>query len=331
MNTNNSMQILEGLDGFRQLPAGGVVSIGNFDGVHRGHARLLQMCRTLRANGGLSVITFEPHPLTVLRPDEAPPRLTPVALKRAFLADLGVDHLIELAPTPEVLDLSAEQFWQLIRDQVRPAHMVEGPTFNFGKGRGGNIATLRQWATQAGVQLHVADRVSAVLLNLAVVPVSSSIIRWLLSNGRVREAAICIGRPYALEGPVVTGFQRGRQIGVPTANLQIGGQVVPADGVYAGRASVDGTTYPAAVSIGTLPTFEENVRQIEAHLIGFTGDLYHRPLRIELIDWLRDQVRFDGIDALKAQIELDLEVVQERVAFNPTRELGRPTPAGSLQ
>ena len=144
----------------------------------------------------------------------------------------------------EVLDLTAEQFWALLRDEVRPAWRVEGPTFNFGKGRGGNIDRLREWAAAAGVGLRIVEPISAALLDLQVVPVSSSIIRWLIDLGRVRDAAICLGRPYTLEGPVVKGHQRGRAIGVPTANLDCGGQLLPADGVYAARAEAGGTTYP---------------------------------------------------------------------------------------
>jgi riboflavin kinase / FMN adenylyltransferase len=158
--------------------------------------------------------------------------------------------------------------------------------------------------------VHVADPVSVPLLDLSVVPVSSSLIRWFLSYGRARDAAICLGRAYALEGEVVTGHQRGRTIGIPTANLRITDQMVPDDGVYAGRCSLDDMTYPAAVSIGTLPTFGDNARQIEAFLLDFSGDLYGRTLRVELVDWIREQWKLPGIEALKAQIERDVERVR---------------------
>ena len=138
------------------------------------------------------------------------------------------------------------------------------------------------------------------LLDLRVVPVSSTVVRWLIAYGRIRDAAICLGRPYALRGEVIRGHQRGREIGVPTANLRCEAQIIPDDAVYAGRATVDGKTYPAAVSIGTMPTFGENQRQIEAHLVGFSGDIYGRTLTVELLDWLREQRKYTSIDLLKS-------------------------------
>jgi riboflavin kinase/FMN adenylyltransferase len=317
-----TMTILEGIDGLRRLPPGAVVSIGNFDGIHLGHESILATMRSLRARAAapaLAVVTFEPHPLTVLRPEAVPPRLTPPGLKDALLAERGVDLLVRLPPAPEVLDLSAERFWEILRDDVRPAHLVEGGTFNFGKGRRGSIRLLQQWAAGTGVEVNVIEPVSIALLDFTVVPVSSSLIRWLLFNGRVRDAAICLGRPFALEGPVVKGHQRGRALGMPTANLDCGGQLVPADGVYAGRCRVNGADYAAAVSIGTMPTFGDNRRQVEAYLLGFEGDLYGSVLRVELLDWVREQRKFAGVDALKAQMAKDLEVVADRKTLRAER------------
>jgi riboflavin kinase/FMN adenylyltransferase len=305
---------------------GGVVAIGNFDGVHRGHQRILELARGLRApgDGGLTVLTFEPHPLTVLRPDKAPPRLTPPQFKRELLARAGVDRLVVLPPTPQVLDLSAEDFWQVIRDDVRPAHLVEGGSFTFGKGRGGTIEKLRDWTPGTGVGLHVVESVEVALLDLTVAPVSSSLIRWLLSHGRVRDAAICLGRPFTLEGPVVKGYQRGRSIGIPTANLDCGDQVVPLEGVYAGRCAVDAATYPAAVSIGRMETFGDKLRrQVEAHLVGFDGDLYGRPLRVEMLDWWREQRKYDGIEPLMRQIRQDIEWATGRADLDAARQIAR--------
>jgi riboflavin kinase / FMN adenylyltransferase len=309
------MTTLEGIVGLRQLPPGAVVSIGNFDGVHLGHESILATMRALRDRSNasaLAVVTFEPHPLTVLRPEAVPPRLTPPALKNALLAERGVDVLVTLPPAPEVLDLSAERFWEILRDDVRPSHLVEGGTFNFGKGRRGSIQLLQQWAAGTGVEVNVIEPVSIALLDFTVVPVSSSLIRWLLFNGRVRDAAICTGRPYALQGPVVKGHQRGRTIGMPTANLDCRDQLIPSDGVYAGRCAVDDKVYAAAVSIGTMPTFGNNQRQVEAYLLDFTGDLYGQLLRVELLDWVREQRKFGGVDALKARMAKDLEIVKDR-------------------
>jgi riboflavin kinase/FMN adenylyltransferase len=284
------MQLLHGIDGLRSLPPGGVLSIGNFDGIHLGHRKLLETARNLRTRDGgeIALVTFEPHPLTVLRPELAPPRLTSAHEKQALIEELGADRLVVLPPTKEVLGLTAESFWQILRDEVRPRHMIEGRTFTFGKGRGGNIHRLTEWAAQSPVQLHVLEPVTTALLDLTIVEVSSSLIRWLVANGRVRDAAICLGRPYALHGPVVRGLARGRKIGVPTANIQIEGQMVPLDGVYAGRCAVNGTSHPAAISIGNAPTFGDAMRQIEVHLIDFSADLYGQTLTVEITDWLRE-------------------------------------------
>ena len=315
------MRVVEGLSGLRELPPGMVVSVGNFDGVHLGHARILSTAQQVCTNcPGIAVVTFEPHPFTVLRPEKAPPRLTPPPIKRELLARAGVATLVELPPAREVLDLTAEQFWQILRDEVRPSHLVEGESFTFGKGRGGTIQALRTWCDEANIPLHVIEPVTVPLLDLHVVPVSSSLVRWLVYHGRVRDAAICLGRGYELEGEVISGARRGRTIGIPTANLRCEDQLIPADGVYAGRCAVDGRTYAAAVSIGTNPTFGQHPRSVEAHLIGFDGDLYGRAMRVELLDWQREQWKFRSVDDLKAQLARDL---QETVALcHPERSEG---------
>jgi riboflavin kinase/FMN adenylyltransferase len=315
------MKIHNGIEEFKNLPQGLALSIGNFDGLHLGHRRIIEIAKSLNAPSGVAVATFEPHPLTVLRPEHAPPRLTPTELKTELLRAAGVDHLVILPPTPGLLNLTAEEFWLILRDEVRPAHLVEGDTFNFGKGRGGNIDRLREWSAGTGVKLHIVDPVQVPLLDLKVVPISSSLIRWLIVGGRVRDAAICLGEPYTLEGTVIKGFQRGRTIGIPTANLDCGEQLLPAEGVYVGRCTVDGRAFPAAVSIGRLPTFEEDQLQVEAHLIGFTGDLYGQRLRLQLIDWVRDQRKFAGIEPLKAQLARDIEWSRSRSQMDPARSI----------
>jgi riboflavin kinase/FMN adenylyltransferase len=322
------MQIRQGLDGLRSLAPGGVLSIGNYDGLHRGHRRLLEVAGRLRPRSGserVAVVTFEPHPLTVLRPELAPPRLTPPAIKQALLEAAGADDYVILPPAPEVLNLTAERFWSILTEQVRPTHLVEGSSFHFGKGRGGTIQRLRQWCLAPGctIELHALDAVSVALLDLTVVPVTSSLIRWLLAYGRARDAAICLGRPYALRGEVIRGFGRGRQMGVPTANLRCEEQLIPGDGVYAARCTIDGAAHAVALSIGSLPTFEQRQYQVEAHLIDFAGDLYGRTIEVEVIDWLREQQKFPSVDALKQQIERDLAEARER----STRAAERPIAA----
>ncbi|MGD0461511.1 MAG: bifunctional riboflavin kinase/FMN adenylyltransferase [Tepidisphaeraceae bacterium] len=316
------MQILHGIDGLLRAPKKSVLSIGNFDGVHLGHRRILQTARELAAANGSQVVlvTFEPHPLTVLRPDAAPPRLTPPAIKGSLLRAAGADCLVILPPEPQILGLSAEDFWAILRDQAEPADLVEGANFRFGRGAQGTIAKLLEWSAKSQVNLHVIDSVEVPLLDLQITPVSSSVIRFLLAYGRARDAAICLGRPYALFGSIEKGFSRGKQMGVPTANLRCDDQLIPADAVYAGRCVVNGRTYPAAVSIGTTPTFGENARQIEAHLIGFDGDLYGATLSVELVDWLREQRAYPAMDSLKAQIHKDIALTVATTA----KDLARP-------
>jgi riboflavin kinase/FMN adenylyltransferase len=321
------MQVLEGLEGLRRMAPGSVMSIGNFDGVHLGHRHILDTAHQLQSrspSSRIAVVTFEPHPLTVLRPAAAPPRLSPLAVKRALLESAGVDDLIILPPGRQVLDLTAEQFWAILRDEARPAHLIEGPDFTFGKNRTGSIARLIEWCANSTVQLHLVEPICVPLLDMEMVPVSSSLIRWLIRHGRVRDAAICLGRAYSLHGHVVEGHRRGRTIGVPTANVEPVDQLIPADGVYAARCDVDGHTYAAAVSIGSAPTFGDAPRRIEAHLIGFGGDLYGRTIEVQLIDWTRDQIRFHGLDSLKAQLARDIATAAslgKRVSEQPIASL----------
>jgi riboflavin kinase/FMN adenylyltransferase len=312
------MQIHHGIAGLLQSPKNSVLSIGNFDGIHLGHRRILQTARNLADSkkSQLVLVTFEPHPLTVLRPETAPPRLTPPAIKEPLLESAGVDHLVILPPEPQVLGLSAEDFWAILRDRVDAADLVEGATFRFGRGAKGTIARLREWTAGSRTKLHVVESVLGALLDLQLTPVSSSVIRFLLSYGRVRDAAICLGRPYALVGSVEKGFSRGRQMGFPTANLRCEDQLIPADAVYAGRCTVNGKPRPAAISIGTNPTFGQNPRQIEAHLIGFDGDLYGSTLTIELVDWLREQRTYSGTEPLMAQIQKDIAITIITAAKN---------------
>jgi riboflavin kinase/FMN adenylyltransferase len=302
------MQVSHGLEGLLQSPRGCVMAIGNFDGVHLGHQSIFRTAREVAEcrHAPLVFVTFEPHPMTVLRPEAAPPRLTPEKLKQSLLEAQGADYLVILPPQPQVLTLSAEDFWKILHDQIGVADLVEGASFRFGRGARGTVQMLAEWVAASAVKVHVAASVLVPLLDLEVVPVSSSVIRFLLSFGRVREAAICLGRPYQLSGLVTRGYSRGKSLGFPTANLDCAAQLVPADGVYAARCRLAGQVYPVALSIGTMPTFGENARQIEAHIIGFDGDLYDQTLDVEVLNWLREQRTYSGLDALKMQIREDI-------------------------
>jgi len=312
-----TMRLLKGLDGLRQVPPGSVLTVGNFDGVHLGHTRLLERCRELAGDRSPVVaVTFEPHPLSRLNPELAPPRLTPLELKYNLLESACVDILVELAPEPDVLTTTARDFFELLVNALGVHHLVEGPDFSFGKSREGNIEALGQWSIGTSMRVHVINRVSVPLTSMHIVEVRSSLIRWLVAYGRMRDAAVCLGRPYILRGKIVEGFKRGRLLGMPTANFNCGQQMMPPDGVYAGRCKIEGQSFPAAASIGTLPTFGEHPRQIEAHLIGFTGDLYGKTLDLELLDYLRDQVRFKDVGQLKEKMRQDIVRCQELAGYD---------------
>ncbi|MFT3787446.1 MAG: riboflavin biosynthesis protein RibF [Tepidisphaeraceae bacterium] len=302
----------EGILALRYLPPGAIMSIGNFDGVHRGHRSIIETARHLKSPGQEQVVvTFEPHTLTVLRPEMAPPRICSPARKREILAAMRVDRLITLAPTPDVLNLSAESFFAILKNEARVAHLVEGKNFFFGKGRAGNVDRLREWCKQSNIGLTVAPQIDAELDDRTIVPVSSSTIRWLVAHGRVRDATACLGEPFALEGTVVDGEQRGRLIGFPTANLKCDEQLLPAPGVYNARCTVNGQRYRVALSVGSKPTFHgKSSLTVEAYLLDFAGDLYGQFLRIELIAWIRDQAKFPGIEALTQQLHRDVERVR---------------------
>jgi len=317
------MQILHGLDGLLQSPKRSVMSVGNFDGVHLGHQRIFKTARDVAAQrkAELVFVTFEPHPLTVLRPQAVPPRLTTPEMKQELLAAEGANFLVILPPEKQVLGLSAEDFWTILHERVAVSDLVEGASFRFGRGAKGSVEMLAKWSAHTDLQLHVVESVQVPLLDLQLAPVSSSVIRFLLDFGRVRDAAICLGRPYILSGPVQKGFARGKSLGVPTANLLCDGQLIPADGVYAGRCTLQNKQYPAAVSIGTMPTFGDNTRQIEAHLIGFDGDLYGKTISVELLDWLREQRAYSSIEPLKVQMNKDITESLAAVGRDFTRPI----------
>jgi len=299
------------------------ITIGTFDGVHRGHAALVEAARKAAGDGGRVVaLSFDPHPLSVLRPEAAPLRLSTFRQRSHWLRAAGADEVIALVPTDKLLGQSPEAFLDRVVAEYAPDIIVEGPDFRFGRDRAGSIETLRELAPTLGYRAIEVGAVHGTLTDGTVVKVSSSIVRWLVNAGRVRDAARLLGHPYVVCGPVVRGDGRGgADLGIPTANLDPC-QALPADGIYVGLAlGPDGRRYPAAVSVGTKPTFGENPRVCEAHLIGHDPqtDEYGWTLRLEFHDWLRDQIAFDGIVQLVAQMHRDVARVRE--AF------GAPVPA----
>lgn len=294
------------------------ITIGTFDGVHNGHAAIVRAAREAAGAGGRVVaLCFDPHPVTVLRPEATLARLSTFRQRRHWLRAAGADDVIPLEPTVELLGQTPEAFLERIVAEHAPGSIVEGNDFRFGRDRTGSIRTLERLSATLGYDALVVDDVEGSLADGTVVRISSSIIRWLLGAGRVRDAARLLGHPYVVCGPVVPGDGRGgADLGMPTANIDPC-QALPADGIYAGRATgPDGRRYAAAVSVGTKPTFGDNPRVCEAHLIGLDPDAdeYGWTMRLEFHDWLRDQIAFEGVDHLVGQMRRDVAHVREAMA-----------------
>ncbi len=284
---------------------GGAVSIGNFDGVHRGHAALLaELRRQASAISGPAVaLTFDPHPIELLRPELAPPRLTTTEDRSQLLLMLGADCVLVLRATHELLALHAKEFFaEMVQKRLQARALVEGTNFGFGRGREGDVGTLAELCETAGIGLTV---VPPVLLEGN--EVSSSRVRAALTTGNVGEAASLLGRPYRLSGLVGTGQRRGQKLGFPTANLEDVRTLIPGDGVYAVRVWHEGKKWPGAANVGPNPTFGENARKVEIHLIGFQGDLYGKPLAIDFLERLRDTLPFKNITELVEQLRHDID------------------------
>lgn len=283
---------------------GGALTIGNFDGVHRGHVALLaELRRQAVAVGGPAVVlTFDPHPLQLLRPTQFMPVLTPLPERARLLSQAGADCVLVLETTPHLLGLSAREFFdEVIRRRVAARALVEGPNFAFGRGREGTIETLARLGREHGISFTVVEP-----QHLDGVMVSSSRVRDALVAGDVRAASELLGRPYRIAGTVGVGRRRGGTIGFPTANLYGVQTVVPRDGVYAVRAWVGETPWPAAANLGPNPTFEEPTRKIEVHLIGYSGDLYDRTIAVDFLERLRDTRSFASVAELVEQVRRDV-------------------------
>ncbi|MFA9477493.1 riboflavin biosynthesis protein RibF [Phycisphaerales bacterium AB-hyl4] len=293
-----------------------ILSIGNFDGVHRGHQAILAHARQLAAPHAAEVValTFDPHPARTLRPGTEPPRLTSVHEKVDRLRAAGADRVVVLEPTSAMLGQSPQQFIGKLVDDYAPIAIVEGPDFRFGKARVGDLNMLRELGKQHGYETHVVPSVEVTLGDWRSAIVSSSLVRWLVGRGRVLDAHRCLGAPFELTGPVATGEQRGRTINVPTANLDpaaYSDHIVPADGVYAGLAvTPDAQTHPAALSVGVKPTFGQRQRVVEAHLLDYTGNLYGETITLRFTRWLRDQYRYPNLDMLTRQLHRDIALVR---------------------
>ncbi len=312
------------------LPRGAVGTIGNYDGVHRGQQAILErvVARARAAGRDSAVITFDPHPLRVLQPEAAPPALTTAAQKRRLLAERGVDYLLVVRFTPEVAETPAERFVsEFLAGRLALAAVFVGRRFAFGRRREGDLALLERVGAAAGLETVGVDE-----LTEEGSPISSTRVRQAVAAGRVEEAWRLLGRPFAVEGAVVRGDGRGREIGWPTANMETANELLPGDGVYATRirAGPRQAARPAVTNVGVRPTVGEGAaRVVETHLLDFEGDLYGEEVEVGFERRLREERRFPSLDELSRQIGRDVEAAREYFAGEScwndrTSERGNP-------
>jgi riboflavin kinase/FMN adenylyltransferase len=285
------------------------VAVGNFDGVHRGHQALVAaaIARARETGGAAVVLTFDPHPARVLRPEAAPSALTTLAQKEELASALGIDRVVALVFDAGLAALSPEAFaGEVLQNALGAHHVVVGESFRFGRARLGDARTLEALGGRHGFDVRV---VAPVLHGGR--PISSSRVREALVAGDVDEAAQLLGRPYALDGRVVRGDGRGRGLGIPTANLAAEEQLLPARGVYAGRCRTpDGEWHLAVVNVGERPTFGGKGLHVEAHLLDFAGELYGARLRLAFHARLRGEERFESAQALVERIQQDVRATR---------------------
>ena len=290
-----------------------VLALGNFDGLHRGHRKILdRMRRVAEERGATSVImTFDPHPPRVVRPDKAPPLLMTKTQKLEAIAEAGVQGAAIVRFTPELSNWEPETFVRTVLvDWLRVAEVWVGANFLFGHDRSGNFSMLRVLGARYGFK---AEKIDPVRYKDFVV--SSTRIRRLVGEGRVDEAGALLGHQYFLDGTVMRGDQRGRTIGFPTANLCSENELLPPHGVYATTARIADIVHPSITNVGTRPTVDASGRTVvETHIFNVDRDLYGQPIRIGFVQRLRDERTFESLDLLRAQIEADCQ--RARMLFN---------------
>ncbi len=303
-----AMQIHHDWRGLPPASRGATVALGNFDGVHLGHAQVLRTAHAARPDAALGVLTFEPHPREVFRPQDPPFRLTLGAARARLLAAHGAQVEYELRFDPAFSLMTAEAFVaEVLHGGLGARHLVCGPDFAFGHRRGGDVAFLASRCEALGIGLTVVNPLAD-----AAGPISSSRIRRALQDGYPERAAALLGRAWAIEGEVTRGDQRGRTLGFPTANIPLGRQLEPARGVYATRVRTpDGAIRPGVANIGRRPTLGGDPQsRLEVHLFDVDEDLYGADLSVSLERFLRPELRFSGLDALRAQIAADAEAAR---------------------
>lgn len=314
------MQLVRGLHNLRPSHRGCVATIGNFDGVHRGHQAVLARLRARAAEAGLPscVVIFEPQPREFFAPDRAPPRITSLREKLELLREAGVDRVLCLTFNRRLRELSAEQFiHQIMVEGLGVKHLEVGDDFRFGKGRTGDFALLVEAGAREGFTVE-----SAATIELDGERVSSTRVREVLAAGDFAEVERLLGRPYRISGRVLHGQKLGRQLGTPTANLQLNRLRPALQGVYLVSVEVGGRRWAGVANIGTRPSVKGDGRaHLEVHLLDFAGDLYGRRLVAQFHRKLRDEQRFASLEALKSAIDADIAAARAHWQGQPLENL----------
>jgi len=333
------MKVWTSLDDFGRPDGGCILTIGNFDGVHLGHQAIIKQAKKIAQEQNLPLVamTFEPSPVRVLAPNKASQVVTPLELKMQLMQELQVDELVVVNPSPAFLALSAEEFVQKVITGVFNArYVVEGQTFSFGQRRAGTMVSLQTLAERFGFRAFLGPAQPGVLDSaVGAVAVSSTLVRQQISLSQFDKAAQCLGRPYVLVGAIVAGKGKGRELGFPTANLQLAcqQQAMPEDGSFAGYVKIakdweglwqEKQFHPAALSIGRPVTFADPVWRIEAFLLDYSaemGSLYGKHMMMIPVERIRPQIKFNTPRELIGAIELDCRKVREILARKRPEDL----------
>jgi len=307
------MRLLRHISEIPEDGKGGVVALGNFDGFHRGHQVVIGEAGRLAGHLGksLTVVVTEPHPVSFFAPDTPSFRLTPFRDRVQLLEQFGVDQLLVLPFDEKLAGMMAQDFVSdILLDGLGAQHVFVGYDYRFGKGRGGGTDVLAWMGEMEDFGVSIIRPVTVGLEGYAGEIYSSTVVRKALQNGEARKAAALLGHWWTINGEVIEGDKRGRTIGFPTANMQLGDSLEPKLGVYAVRVRMEGDdrVLGGVANIGRRPTFDKRDVMLEVHLFNFDEDIYGRNLKVELVAFLRAEMKFDGIDSLKAQIQKDTKV-----------------------
>lgn len=326
------MRLFRHINEFQNSDRGCVVALGNFDGFHRGHQVVIGEAGRLARDMGLNlaVVVTEPHPVSYFAPHVPSFRLTPFRERAQLLESFGVDQLLVLPFDQDLATMSAQDFvLDVLCAGMGAKHVFVGYDYRFGKGRGGGTDVLGHMGDMEGFGLTVINAVTVGLEGYAGEVYSSTVVRKALQNGEARKAAAILGHWFTINGRVTKGDKRGRTIGFPTANIELGESLEPKLGVYAVRVRVEGSdhTVSGVANIGKRPTFDKRDVLLEVHLFEFEEDIYDQHLRIELVAFLRPETKFEGIESLKTQISNDCRIAKIILAEpeNASDRLGTPT------